>query len=332
MLIANIWQRRLNRIDIGIGEDFFEIGGDSFLATEMLLELEETIHHRVPPSAIGIPLTIRHLTEILASAEAAKHEVMSRVRCGAGTPLFLLHGDYLHWGLYGYRLSELLKDDMPVYLLHSVLDSAANIETIEDMVQQHLPLIEAMEPNGPIRLVGFCHGGHAALELANQLERRGRDIESVVLIDTASINARPFMRFIVALVSGAGRMVPGALGSKLRREAIASLWILIQILNGDRKVGRVAGMLRSGAAVSWNRSIHAMYYRAMSQFVPPKVRAEVVCLVCEEYSGRWGYQAEPWKNLCTNMRHARIPGGHHTCIVDHMSELATCLNGTLRHG
>ncbi|MBS0526482.1 MAG: AMP-binding protein [Proteobacteria bacterium] len=332
MLIANIWQRRLNRSDIGIGDDFFEIGGDSLLATEMLLELEETVHHRVPPSAIRIPLTIRHLAEILASAEAAKHEVMTRVRSGAGTPLFLFHGDYLHWGLYGYRLSELLKADTPVYLLHSVLDSAAKIETIEDMVQQHLPHIEAMEPNGPIRLAGFCHGGHAALELASQLERRGRAVDSVVLIDTVSMNARPVMRFIVALISGAGRMVPGAFGSKLRREATASLWILIQLLNGDRKVSRVAGMLRSGAAASWNRSLHAMYYRAMSQYLPPKVRAEVVCLVCEEYSGKWGYQAQPWKPLCANVRHARIPGGHHTCVVDHMGELATCLNGTLQPG
>ena len=328
MLIASIWQRLLNRTDIGIGDDFFEIGGDSLLATEMLLEIEETIHHRVPPSAIRIPLTILHLAEILASAAAAKQEVITRVRSGAGTPLFLFHGDYLHWGLYGYRLSELLKDDMPVYLLHSVLDSAAKIETIEDLVQQHLPHIEAMEPNGPIRLAGFCHGGHAALELANQLERRGRVIESVVLIDTVSINARPFMRFIVAFISGAGRIIPGAFGSKLCREATVSLWILLQILNGDRKVGRVAGMLRSGAVGSWNRSLHAMYYRAMSQYLPPKVRAEIVCLVCEEYSGKWGYQAEPWRNLCTNVRHSRIPGGHHTCLVDHMSELATCLNGT----
>jgi acyl-CoA synthetase (AMP-forming)/AMP-acid ligase II/thioesterase domain-containing protein len=327
MLIANIWQRLLNRTDIGIEDDFFEVGGDSLLLTEMLLALEETIHHRVPASAIRIPLTILHLAEILASKEAAKQEVITRVRSGAGTPLFLFHGDYLHWGLYGYRLSDLLKGDGSVYLLHSVLDSSAKIETIEDMVQQHLPHIEAMEPDGPIRLAGFCHGGHAALELAYQLESRGREIESITLIDTLSINARPFMRFIVTLMSSAGRMVPGAFGSRLRRDAILSLWLLSQILKGDRKIGRVARMLRSGTV---SKSIHATYYQAMSQYVPRKVRADVVCLVCEEYSAKWGYRAEPWRNLCANLRYARIPGGHHSCIIDHMGELATCLDGTLQ--
>jgi thioesterase domain-containing protein len=229
--------------------------------------------------------------------------------------------------LYGYRLGALLKDDAPVYLLHSLLNGASGIETIEDMVQQHLPHIDAMEPDGPIRLAGFCHGGHAAFELAYQLEKRGREIESIVLIDTLSINARPLMRFIVALISRACRMGPDAFGSKVGRGVILSLWLLSQILKGDRKIGRVARMLRSGAVVSWNRSIHAMYYRAMSQYVPPTVRAEVVCLVCEEYSGKWGYQAQPWKHLCTTMRQARIPGGHHTCVVHHMGELATCLDG-----
>jgi acyl-CoA synthetase (AMP-forming)/AMP-acid ligase II/thioesterase domain-containing protein len=325
MLIANIWQRLLNRTNIGVEDDFFEIGGDSLLLTEMLLELEETIHHRVPPSAMRIPLTILHLTEILASQAAAKQEVMIRVRSGVGAPLFLFHGDYQHWGLYGYRLSDLLKSDAPVYLLHSVLDPTSKIETVEDMVQQHLPHIEAIEPNGPIRLAGFCHGGLAALELAHQLESRGREIDSVVLIDTLSINARPSIRFIVALISWASRIVPGAFGLKLRGAALPSLWLVSQVLKGDRKIGRVARMLQSGTV---SRSIHAIYYRAMSQYVPPKVRAEIVCLVCEESSAKWGYQAEPWKNLCTNMRQARIPGGHHTCIINHMGELATCLNDT----
>jgi thioesterase domain-containing protein len=185
-----------------------------------------------------------------------------------------------------------------------------------------------MELDGPIRLAGFCHGGHAALELAYQLESRGREIESVVVIDTLSINARPFMRFIVALISRACRMGPDAFGSKVRRGAILSLWLLSQILKGDRKIGRVARILRSGTV---SKSIHATYYRAMAQYVPRKVRADVVCLVCEEYSAKWGYQAEPWANLCTNLRHTRIPGGHHSCVIDHMDELASCLNGAFQH-
>ena len=41
-------------------DDFFEIGGDSLQATEMLLELEETTRHRIAPSDVRAQLTIRH--------------------------------------------------------------------------------------------------------------------------------------------------------------------------------------------------------------------------------------------------------------------------------
>jgi len=111
-----------------------------------------------------------------------------------------------------------------VYLLHSMLDGAEGIETIEDMVRCYLPHIEAAAPAGPVRLAGYCHGGLAALEIAGRLERAGRTIERIALIDTFSINARPFMRLVVPFVSFAGRLAPGAIGARLRRSGMPSLW------------------------------------------------------------------------------------------------------------
>ena len=105
---------------------------------------------------------------------------------GQGTPLFVCHGDFCGWGFYAFRLAELLKGDGPVYLLHSLLDSTREIETIEDMVRRYLPDMQAAAPNGPIRLAGYCHGGLAALELARRLEGAGRTVEKIVLIDTFS--------------------------------------------------------------------------------------------------------------------------------------------------
>jgi thioesterase domain-containing protein/acyl carrier protein len=327
ILIADIWQRLLKRTDIGMDDDFFEIGGDSLQATEMLLELEETTRHRIAPSEVRVQLTIRHLAGILADAVAAKREVITRVRSGQGTPLFLCHGDYTGWGFYAFRLAALLKGDGPVYLLHSILDSTAGIETIEDMVQRHLPHVEAAAPSGPIRLAGYCNGGHAALEIAGQLERAGRTVETITLIDTFSINARPFVRLIAPLVSLAGRIVPGAFGATLRRSGMPSLWVLIQFLQGDRTIARrFTRKLRSESMRAWETSQRATYYRAMAQYVPPRIDAEIICLLCEEVSEKKAYAAGPWKRLAANVRYARIPGQHNTCVSRHVGELAACLN------
>ena len=78
----------------------------------------------MPAAPLGLPTT-----EMLSS-----EEVMTRVKEGPGTPLFICHGDFTSGGFYAFRLIELLRHDGPVYLLHSILDEAKGIVTVEEMV------------------------------------------------------------------------------------------------------------------------------------------------------------------------------------------------------
>ena len=332
MVIAEIWQRLLKRSDIGMDDDWFELGGDSLLGTEMLLELGEVTRHAIAPSDLRAELTVRHLVRVLARQVAVRNEVMTQARSGRGTPLFLWHGDYEGWGLYAFRLVALLKGDGPVYLLHSILDPTAGIETIEEMVQRQLPHISAAAPTGPLRLAGYCHGGHAALEACARLEGAGRTIETIVLIDSLSINARPLVRFAARLISIAGR-VPGPLGSKTRRHGLPGLWVVVQLLQGDRTTAqRVFRKLRSGSVGTWIGSQAAAYYRAMSRFIPPRVRADIVCLLSEERTDHWGCAIGPWRRLATCVRSAPVPGQHHTVASRHFAELAAGLSEALSGG
>ena len=328
VLIAEIWQRLLKRADIGMDDDFFEIGGDSLQATEMLLEVEETTHHRINPSDIRAQLTIRVLCDRLAGAAAARDEAMTKVRAGEGTPLFLCHGDFCGWGFYGFRLSEMLEGKGPVYLLHSLLDGAKGIETIEDMASRYLAGVQAAAPDGPLRVAGYCHGGLAALELVRRLEAAGRTVEKVVLIDTFSLNARPLMRPIVPIVSWMGRWLPGELGRKLGRSGMPSVWVLAShLLRRDPTIlRRVTKTARSGSMRAWDASLRTTYYRAMSKYLPPRIRAEIVCLLSEEYVDRKEYDAAPWKRLSPHVQSGRLPGQHNTCVSTHVGELAERLN------
>ena len=64
ILIDEIWRRLLGRGDIGMDDDFFEIGGDSLQAAEMLLKLEEITHHRIAPSEVRAQLTRAEADEL----------------------------------------------------------------------------------------------------------------------------------------------------------------------------------------------------------------------------------------------------------------------------
>jgi len=56
--IAEIWQGLLGRTDLGVDDDFFELGGDSLLATNMIVEVETATGQRIPRSSLGAASTI----------------------------------------------------------------------------------------------------------------------------------------------------------------------------------------------------------------------------------------------------------------------------------
>jgi hypothetical protein len=287
-------------------DDFFEIGGDSLQATEMLLEVEETTHHRISPSDIRAQLTIRVLCDRLAGAAAARDEAMTKVRAGRGTPLFLCHGDFLRLGLsMAFGLSEML--DGNGLRLSAALAARRHQGHRDDRGHgsRYIAGVQAAAPDGPIRVAGYCHGGLAALELVRRLEAAGRTVEKVVLIDTFSLNARPALRPIVPAVSWLGRWLPGGLGGKLSRSGMPSVWVLASHLlrrdptilhPGDQdRAQRIDARLGCIAA-------HDLLPRHVEVPCRRSIQAEIVCLLSEEYVGRKEYEAAPWKRLAPHVQ------------------------------
>ncbi len=324
--IAEIWQRLLKRDDIGIDEDFLDAGGDSLQATQMLLELEAQTHQTIDPSQVKAELTIRNLAEALVAPVAASGRLLTKARDGVGRPLFIWHGDYDGWGYYAVRLAERLEHRGPVYLLHPNYDRARDQETIESMAARYVPELLAVQPDGAFKLVGYCHGGLAAWEVAHQLEVAGRQAESLLIIDTFSINARPTVRGIVRAVGLAGGL-PGALGKKMRSSGMPAVWGgTRRLMQKDRTIlWRAARRLYRGAPGQAS-SLRSAYYLAMSNYLPPPLRAPVTAVLSDEFAPRREYAADAWRGLAPRVALERVPGKHNTCITIHVDALADVLN------
>jgi acyl-CoA synthetase (AMP-forming)/AMP-acid ligase II/thioesterase domain-containing protein len=328
LLIADVWRRSLKRDVVGAEEDFFEIGGDSLLATEMLMELQTIVRRPIRPSDVGTRLTIRGLAQSFAESVAAKREVGCAVKGGEGTPTFLCHGDFLGWGFYGFRFAEMLRTAGPVHLLHSLLDDRTGVDSIRKMVTLYVPYVDRVAPSGPVKLIGYCHGGLAALELARRLEDAGRTVEKIVLLDTISLNARTPLRMVEPIVRLAAKAMPGTVARKLGRSGMASLWVLsTHLLSGDPSVAfRVARTLKKGSMRAWDESQRTAYYRAMARFVPPYIKAEVLCVLCEDSAARPEYAERPWHSIAGTVQALTVPGNHASCISEHAAALADRLN------
>jgi oxalate---CoA ligase len=326
--IAEIWHRLLGRTDIGIDDDFFELGGDSLQATEMLLELDRVTRHGITPSQARTELTIRQLAAIMVGSMVVREELVIKVQDGVGTPLFLCHGDFDGWGFYAFRLAEFLKYEGPVFLIHSNLDEAAGIDTIEEMARRYLPHLLAAWPRGPFRLAGYCHGGLTAWEIAHQLEQAGRTVEKIMMIDSFSINARAPLRAAAHLLSATSALTPN--GAALRERGMLSLWAITRrILQRDRAILARAMRRLYGGSTGVGDSRQSAYYKAMSKYLPPRIGSDVVCLLSEEYSTKKEFSANAWKALSRSVLSELVPGRHNTCITTHVGELATTMSRLL---
>lgn len=331
ILIADVWQKWLQRADFGIDDDFFEIGGDSLLATEMMLDLDAITGRPVAFTDIDAELSIRRLAQVLVRGVKAEGRLVSRIREGRGTPLFLFHGDFDGFGLYAPRLAERLGSDAPVFVVHSNLDRAAGVATIEQMARACLPHLLEAWPEGPFCLAGFCHGGLAAWAAAHELQVVGRDVKSVTLIDSFSLNARSPVRAVAGALKAVRRIVPRAAGDRLWESGMPLAWVLARrALNSDgailqrvmRRIGNRHFTVHGPGAAS---TLRTLYFDAMSKYLPPRIDVRVQCLLSEEMTGKAEFSADVWRPLVRGLHHEGIKGDHATCITRHVDDLAAKL-------
>ena len=306
--ILDIWQTLLGRDDVGIDDDFFELGGDSLLAVQMVLEVEAIARRKIPPSALKAVYTVRQLADTIIRTARTPEELVTCAKQGEGTPFFFCHGDFATRGLWALRLVDMLRCDRPVFLAWPHRDPDPNL-SIEEMAKSYLPHLLAAQPTGAFSLGGFCNGGLIAWELAHQLESLGRKVELVVLIDTRSFNARLPIRMTVRLMRLIAAATPGKIGEKFKLDAMRAIW---------------------------NRMKRQVYYgpylRAMSNYLPSRLRCDVVAVLCEESRGIKEFSPMPWSRLAPSVRCRYVAGTHLGAITTHAAELAPLMDSLLSTG
>lgn len=331
--LFHLWSRLLGTDDIGIDDDFFEKGGDSLLATEMLLEVEQLTGKPYPQSELST-LTIRRIAHVITSGLAAARELITQVKSGSGIPLFLCHGDYVTRGLYAHKLAALLPEGQPVFLLHSYADQFGG-QRMEDVAQVYLEQILRAGQASPVFVAGYCNGGLTAWHLTHLLRAQGVEVLELVLIDTASLNARTEMRTLARIAGAAASLIPGRPGKLLRQDGLRAAWIFRR--RSLRTLARLSYRAVRRKAISVGRRgtlLHGprdaaseadkAFYRMMSRYVPPPVDVDLTCVIAEDGT-QFDTDPQFWRPLVRALRVVRVPGTHTTALITGRQALAQAL-------
>ena len=170
----------MGRQQIGVTDDFFDIGGHSLKASKLVSLIHQKLGISIPLVTIFQAPTIRQLAQVLLDraqfSDSRVDEVMTPLNnCPEGPRIFAFPpgtGDAA-----GYlQLAELLKP-FAVYGFNFIED-ANRLEIYADRIQQ-------LDPLGPYLLFGYSGGGNLAYHVAKVLEGRDKVVSAVVMVDAS---------------------------------------------------------------------------------------------------------------------------------------------------
>jgi acyl-CoA synthetase (AMP-forming)/AMP-acid ligase II len=212
---AAAWARLLNcRLNFDRGADFFAMGGDSILASTLLMGVEKRFKRQIALREFFELPTFNNLVRLVRSASAppandqdgtlwrlpyaTTRGILSYVeawngervsedrlmlganRHGSLPPLFcVLQEDYE----FQY-LATALGPQQPVYAFRSLFHvDNYDEDLIQALALRYVSNIQQAHPDGPLFLLAYCQACRIAIPMAQHLLRRRRHLPLLILVD-----------------------------------------------------------------------------------------------------------------------------------------------------
>ena len=180
------WERLFDFAPIGRDDNFFELGGNSLLAARLLASVYQSTGRTIPLAAMLNAPTITSLAKVIDDdAPPLFSSTVVPMRSGTGAPLFLVHG-VSGTVMECWTLIGAMQSTRPVFGLQARgLDGEQPAQRrVEEIAASYIEQMRTVQPAGPYAVAGYSFGGLIAVEIAQQLQRAGEQIELLCLIDT----------------------------------------------------------------------------------------------------------------------------------------------------
>lgn len=190
-ITTSVWRRVLGHDEFEADDDFFDVGGDSLLATWVVAEMSRALGRRVELSALLEDSTVADLSARLAAggggdsltAPQLQGSQLTTLRPGpARRALVLLHplgGEVVAYREVARQITAPLRV-LGLTWTGELPPAAAG--SLSSLAAAHVEQLRTTQA-GPYLLAGWSFGGVLAFEVARQLTQAGETVEFLGLID-----------------------------------------------------------------------------------------------------------------------------------------------------
>jgi amino acid adenylation domain-containing protein len=332
--VAAIWEKLLGLSKISTAANFFDIGGHSLLAAQLLARIEQSFGQKIQLAKLFQAPTIQQISALLVG-KSAPQDIPGLVALqskGSRTPIFCLHG------VPSMRLlAKELGQDQPFFLVNLSEDAPLHPPfRVEDLASIHLKTIQRVQPQGPYILVGWCREALLAFEVAQQLRAQGQEVALVAMFDTwipgylsrfskrEAAKARHSFETERVLVHARNLKQHSLLGAARYLWEQASTIVIdrIRYLRVD-----LAGLFRVGVGSKFKGTIEAqedLLLIAVKSYRPQAYDGPVILFRSDKYR-TWKYwdSSLGWSHMLPRLTVHEIPGVHDSMLTGpHRAEIA----------
>ncbi|MGQ4375998.1 amino acid adenylation domain-containing protein [Streptomyces sp. SAS_267] len=188
IVLARMWTEILGISQVGIHDNFFDVGGHSLLAVRLSAAVRAEWDVEIPISDMLRQGTIAELAAIVRSGgQGTSRTPVVTLREGTAgqRPVFLFHP--FGGTVFCYvELTHHLPPGRPVLAIEAPgIQNEGEAEiSVEAMATRYIEYLREIQPAGPYALGGWCFGGVIGYEVACQLRAEGEEIEFLIGIDS----------------------------------------------------------------------------------------------------------------------------------------------------
>jgi arthrofactin-type cyclic lipopeptide synthetase C len=275
--LAAIWSGLLGVERISRHDNFFNLGGHSFLALRVISEIHKTLAGHVSVPAFFLRPTIAGLAKELAHGHHPKPQVATLRAGTAGLPIYFMGARPEE-----FRVAQLIGGDRRIFtvdvpILTSWLAAfeAAKLDalpTIEQLGMLYGEILAEHVGSAPCVIAGYSLGGKIALDAARALERAGGNVAFVLLLDarastSSSYTLGPALESLAWIWRGAGTKQAGdasplhRLGTSLSESWTVARWLMSRMPNSVKhRVDLIRGRFGQVTQSSVRNSLPSGYF------------------------------------------------------------------------
>ncbi|WP_330180111.1 non-ribosomal peptide synthase/polyketide synthase [Nocardia sp. NBC_01503] len=185
---------------VGADDGFFELGGNSLLATRLVAAIRERCGIDLPMQALFLdPTPAGIAARVMDPATGSRLAVDATLRPllplrenGSLPPLFCVHSaSGVAWTYTG--LLPHIEPERPMYGLQlpHLSEDVTDLDTVEELAERYIRELRGVQPHGPYHLLGWSLGGLIAYEIAVRLRAAGETVDLLALLDSRVLADEP---------------------------------------------------------------------------------------------------------------------------------------------